>query len=78
MLDALAAADGGFGVELESFDWGSDRQRRVGTMMPSILEGAALTPDLGGTARTDEVTAAVIGVIKRQNDAETGSTRSVA
>lgn len=41
-------------------------------------EGRALTPDLGGTARTQEVTAAVIGIIQRQNDAEGGTTRSVA
>lgn len=34
VLDALAEADGSFGFQFESFDWGSDRYRRVGTMMP--------------------------------------------
>ncbi|ADH88908.1 tartrate dehydrogenase [Ancylobacter novellus DSM 506] len=41
-------------------------------------EGGVLTPDLGGTARTDDVTAAVIGIIKRQNDAELSLQRSNA
>lgn len=35
VLDALASADGGFGFDFESFDWGSDRYRRTGTMMPA-------------------------------------------
>ena len=35
VLDALAAADGGFRFETERFDWGSDRYRREGTMMPA-------------------------------------------
>ncbi len=34
VLQAVAAADGGFSFETESFDWGSDRYRRVGRMMP--------------------------------------------
>ena len=34
VLQAVARADGGFSFETESFDWGSDRYRRVGTMMP--------------------------------------------
>ncbi|MEO3431414.1 tartrate dehydrogenase [Pelagibius sp. CAU 1746] len=34
VLQAVAAADGGFAVESESFDWGSDRYRRLGRMMP--------------------------------------------
>ncbi|MDQ0303682.1 tartrate dehydrogenase [Ancylobacter polymorphus] len=34
VLDALAASDGGFGFDFESFDWGSDRYRRTGKMMP--------------------------------------------
>ena len=34
VLEAVAAADGGFALETESFDWGSDRYRRVGRMMP--------------------------------------------
>lgn len=41
-------------------------------------DGRALTPDLGGTARTADVTAAVIALLQRQNDAEPGTTRSVA
>lgn len=34
VLEAVAAADGGFAFESESFDWGSERYRRVGRMMP--------------------------------------------
>lgn len=34
VLDALAGADGGFDFAFEEFDWGSDRYRRVGKMMP--------------------------------------------
>ncbi|MCS0494587.1 tartrate dehydrogenase [Ancylobacter sp. MQZ15Z-1] len=34
VLDTLAANDGGFGFSFETFDWGSDRYRRVGRMMP--------------------------------------------
>ena len=34
VLEALAAIDGSFRFETERFDWGSDRYRREGTMMP--------------------------------------------
>ncbi len=34
VLQAVAEADGGFAFETENFDWGSDRYRRVGRMMP--------------------------------------------
>src|SRR5436190_23882918 len=34
VLDALAAADGGFAFEFEHFDWGGDRYRAQGEMMP--------------------------------------------
>jgi tartrate dehydrogenase/decarboxylase/D-malate dehydrogenase len=34
VLQAVAQADGGFTFETEDFDWGSDRYRRVGRMMP--------------------------------------------
>ncbi|MCS0501988.1 tartrate dehydrogenase [Ancylobacter mangrovi] len=34
VLDTLAANDGGFAFSFETFDWGSDRYRRVGRMMP--------------------------------------------
>ncbi|GAB4359454.1 MAG: tartrate dehydrogenase [Kiloniellaceae bacterium] len=34
VLNAVAGLDGGFALETESFDWGSDRYRRVGRMMP--------------------------------------------
>jgi tartrate dehydrogenase/decarboxylase/D-malate dehydrogenase len=33
-LAAVAAADGGFALSFETFDWGSDRYRRTGRMMP--------------------------------------------
>lgn len=33
-LTAVATADGGFTLETESFDWGSDRYRKTGRMMP--------------------------------------------
>jgi tartrate dehydrogenase/decarboxylase/D-malate dehydrogenase len=35
VLQAVAKSDGGFSFETESFDWGSDRYRRVGSMMPA-------------------------------------------
>jgi tartrate dehydrogenase/decarboxylase / D-malate dehydrogenase len=34
VLQAVARLDGGFGLEAENFDWGSDRYRRLGRMMP--------------------------------------------
>ncbi|MGF1631797.1 MAG: tartrate dehydrogenase [Kiloniellaceae bacterium] len=34
VLQATARLDGGFGFETESFDWGSERYRKVGRMMP--------------------------------------------
>jgi tartrate dehydrogenase/decarboxylase/D-malate dehydrogenase len=34
VLQAVARADGGFTFETENFDWGSDRYRKVGRMMP--------------------------------------------
>ncbi|HUF86584.1 MAG TPA: tartrate dehydrogenase [Thermohalobaculum sp.] len=35
VLEALAARDGGFGVEAERFDWGTERYLREGAMMPA-------------------------------------------
>lgn len=56
--------------------------RAAGELMAAIervtQEGVALTPDLGGTARTDDVTEAVIGIIRRQNAAKSTAARSVA
>ncbi|CAA0088639.1 putative tartrate dehydrogenase/decarboxylase TtuC' [Starkeya nomas] len=56
--------------------------KAAGRLMDAIervtAEGTTLTPDLGGTARTDEVTRAVIGLIERQNDATPGASRHVA
>ena len=57
VLGAVAEIDGGFGIEAESFDWGSDRYRRLGRMMPedgverlrgfdSIYFGAVGDPDI--------------------------------
>jgi len=34
VLQATAQLDGGFGFETENFDWGSDRYRKTGRMMP--------------------------------------------
>ncbi|HMA13821.1 MAG TPA: tartrate dehydrogenase [Kiloniellaceae bacterium] len=34
VLEAVAKADGGFALESEHFDWGSDRYRKTGRMMP--------------------------------------------
>lgn len=34
VLQAVARLDGGFALETESFDWGSDRYRKTGRMMP--------------------------------------------
>jgi tartrate dehydrogenase/decarboxylase/D-malate dehydrogenase len=34
VLQATAKLDGGFGFETEHFDWGSERYRKVGRMMP--------------------------------------------
>ena len=57
VLQALAAADGGFRFEFESFGWGGDWYRRHGAMMPAdglnalrdkdaILFGSAGDPDI--------------------------------
>ncbi len=57
VLQALAAADGGFGFEFESFGWGGDWYRENGEMMPAdgldalrgkdaILFGSAGDPDI--------------------------------
>jgi tartrate dehydrogenase/decarboxylase/D-malate dehydrogenase len=56
-LDALATRDGGFRLEVATFDWGSDYYRRHGTMMPAggltqlrgydaILFGAVGSPEV--------------------------------
>jgi tartrate dehydrogenase/decarboxylase/D-malate dehydrogenase len=34
VLEATAEVDGGFGFDVQSFDWGSDHYRRTGRMMP--------------------------------------------
>src|SRR3546814_3614330 len=43
LLQAVAGLDGGLSLQAESFDWGSDRYRRTGRMMPEdgvdILRG---------------------------------------
>jgi tartrate dehydrogenase/decarboxylase/D-malate dehydrogenase len=57
VLDALAKRDGGFTLDVERFDWGSERYRRTGALMPAdgvdrlrgfdaILFGAVGAPDL--------------------------------
>jgi len=57
VLQALAAVDGGFGFEFESFGWGGDWYRENGEMMPAdgldalrgkdaILFGSAGDPDI--------------------------------
>ena len=57
VLQALATADGGFGLEFESFGWGGDWYREHGEMMPTdglnslrgkdaILFGSAGDPDI--------------------------------
>jgi len=57
VLHALAERDGGFALEVTSFDWGSDRYKREGALMPAegaqelrafdaIFFGAVGAPDL--------------------------------
>jgi tartrate dehydrogenase/decarboxylase / D-malate dehydrogenase len=57
VLQALAARDGGFKLDVESFDWGSDYYRKHGVMMPengretlksfdAIYFGAVGAPDV--------------------------------
>lgn len=57
VLDALAQKDGGFGFDVESFDWSTDRYKRTGAFMPAdganqlrafdaILFGAVGAPDV--------------------------------
>ena len=57
VLDILAERDGRFGLDVTSFDWGSDRYRREGALMPvdgaealrdfdAILFGAVGAPDI--------------------------------
>ncbi|KMW58487.1 Tartrate dehydrogenase [Candidatus Rhodobacter oscarellae] len=56
-LQALARRDGGFALEVTQFDWGSDRYKRTGALMPedgtetlkaydAILFGAVGAPDV--------------------------------
>src|SRR5947209_17953185 len=56
-LDAVASRDGGFRFEVEHLDWGSERYRREGALMPedglerlrgldAILFGAVGAPDI--------------------------------
>jgi tartrate dehydrogenase/decarboxylase/D-malate dehydrogenase len=56
-LDALSKADGGFRLDVQRFDWGSERYRRTGAFMPedglaqlrkhdAILFGAVGAPDI--------------------------------
>jgi len=56
-LDAVAARDGGFTLDVTHLDWGSDRYRRTGALMPAdgldqlrgmdaILFGAVGAPDI--------------------------------
>ncbi|MFS8110342.1 tartrate dehydrogenase [Rhizobium jaguaris] len=57
VLDVLAARNGGFLIEVDHFDWGSERYRRTGAFMPSdgltllkkadaIYFGAVGAPDI--------------------------------
>ena len=57
VLDALSKADGGFRLDVQRFDWGSERYRRIGAFMPedglaqlrkhdAILFGAVGAPDI--------------------------------
>lgn len=57
VLEALAARDGGFKLEVTGFDWGSDRYKREGELMPeggaeglkkfdAIFFGAVGAPDV--------------------------------
>jgi tartrate dehydrogenase/decarboxylase/D-malate dehydrogenase len=57
VLDALAEKDGGFGFDVENFDWSTDRYKRTGAFMPAdgadqlrafdaILFGAVGAPDV--------------------------------
>jgi tartrate dehydrogenase/decarboxylase / D-malate dehydrogenase len=57
VLDTLSKADGGFRLDVQRFDWGSERYRRIGAFMPedglaqlrkhdAILFGAVGAPDI--------------------------------
>ena len=57
VLEVLAERDGGFRLDITSFDWGSDRYKREGTLMPAdgaedlrdfdaIFFGAVGAPDI--------------------------------
>jgi tartrate dehydrogenase/decarboxylase/D-malate dehydrogenase len=57
VLEALAARDGGFALTVDRYDWGSDRYRRTGALMPqdgldqlrtadAIYFGAVGAPDI--------------------------------
>ena len=56
-LDTLAARDGGFALQIDHYDWGSERYRRTGALMPAdgleqlrtadaIYFGAVGAPDI--------------------------------
>ncbi|HET7413599.1 MAG TPA: isocitrate/isopropylmalate family dehydrogenase, partial [Pararhizobium sp.] len=57
VIEASAARDGGFQLSVESFDWGSERYKREGSLMPedgaerlkafdAIFFGAVGAPDV--------------------------------
>jgi len=57
VLDAIAARDGGFALDVDHYDWGSERYRRLGALMPAdgletlrgadaIYFGAVGAPDI--------------------------------
>jgi tartrate dehydrogenase/decarboxylase/D-malate dehydrogenase len=68
-LQAVAAADGGFAVELETLDWGSERYLAAGSLMPDGWEetlaafDAVLVGPVGDPRLPDDVT--VWGLILR-------------
>src|SRR3954468_7629127 len=61
-LEAAAAADGGFSLEIETLDWGSERYLRTGSLMPEGWDAALAAADAilagpGGDPRVpDDVT----------------------
>ena len=62
VLEALAAAEGGFSLAFERFDWGSDHYRRHGRMMPEdglhrlAASDAILFGAVGDPALPDDLT----------------------
>ncbi|MBO5755684.1 MAG: hypothetical protein J6R89_06485 [Clostridia bacterium] len=70
VLEAVAALDGRFQFSFTYFPWGCEFYRQHGKMMDDdgieqlLVEKQTLTPDLGGSATTQEVGDAIVRMVR--------------